>query len=148
MTIFIDADGCPVVDLTVQLASRYRVTCVILCDTSHQIQRTGVQTITVSKGADSVDFALVNRLHPGDIAVTQDYGLAAMCLARGARVLRQDGLEYTTDNIDALLLARHTAKKIRRSGGRLHGNKKRSKQEDQDFEQALIALLTGVKTND
>lgn len=148
MTIFIDADGCPVVDLTVQLASRYRVTCVILCDTSHQIQRTGVQTITVSKGADSVDFALVNRLHPGDIAVTQDYGLAAMCLARGARVLRQDGLEYTTENIDALLLARHTAKKIRRSGGRLHGNKKRSKQEDQDFEQALIALLTGVKTND
>lgn len=148
MTIFIDADGCPVVDLTVQLASRYRVLCVILCDTSHQIQRTGVQTITVSKGADSVDFALVKRLHPGDIAVTQDYGLAAMCLARGARVLRQDGLEYTTDNIDALLLARHTAKKIRRSGGRLHGNKKRSKQEDRDFEQALIALLTGVKTND
>ncbi len=148
MTIFIDADGCPVVDLTVQLARRYHVPCVILCDTSHQIQRTGVQTITVSKGADSVDFALVNRLHPGDIAVTQDYGLAAMCLARGARVLRQDGLEYTTDNIDALLLARHTAKKIRRSGGRLHGNKKRSKQEDQDFEQALIALLTGVKTND
>lgn len=148
MTIFIDADGCPVVDLTVQLASRYHVPCVILCDTSHQIQRTGVQTITVSKGADSVDFALVNRLHPGDVAVTQDYGLAAMCLARGARVLRQDGLEYTTDNIDALLLARHTAKKIHRSGGRLHGNKKRSKQEDRDFEQALIALLTGVKTND
>lgn len=148
MTIFIDADGCPVVDLTVQLARRYHVQCVILCDTSHQIQRTGVQTITVSKGADSVDFALVNRLHPGDIAVTQDYGLAAMCLARGARVLRQDGLEYTTDNIDALLLARHTAKKIRRSGGRLHGNKKRSQQEDRDFERAFIALLTGVKTND
>lgn len=141
MTIFIDADGCPVVDLTVHLAKAYQVPCVILCDTSHQIQRTGVQTITVSKGADSVDFALVNRLHPGDLAVTQDYGLAAMCLARGARVLRQDGLEYTADNIDALLLARHTAKKIRRSGGRLHGSGKRPEEEDRRFERALRCIL-------
>lgn len=144
MTIFIDADGCPVVDLTVELAKAYRVPCVILCDTSHQIQRTGVQTITVSKGADSVDFALVNRLHTGDLAVTQDYGLAAMCLARGARVLRQDGLEYTADNIDALLLARHTAKKIRRSGGRLHGSGKRPKEEDRQFEQTLRRVLEQV----
>ena len=104
--------------------------------------------IAAIKGADSVDFALVNRLHAGDIAVTQDYGLAAMCLARGARVLRQDGLEYTQENIDALLLARHTAKKIRRSGGRLHGNKKRSRQEDRDFEQALTAMITGENTHD
>lgn len=111
MIIFIDADGCPVVDETVHLANTHHIPCVILCDTSHQIRRTGAQTIIVSKGADSVDFALVNRLHTGDIAVTQDYGLAAMCLARGARVLRQDGLEYTQENIDALLLARHTAKK-------------------------------------
>lgn len=83
MIIFIDADGCPVVDETVHLANTHHIPCVILCDTSHQIWRTGAQTIIVSKGADSVDFALVNRLHAGDIAVTQDYGLAAMCLARG-----------------------------------------------------------------
>lgn len=148
MIIFIDADGCPVVDETVHLANTHHIPCVILCDTSHQIWRTGAQTIIVSKGADSVDFALVNRLHAGDIAVTQDYGLAAMCLARGARVLRQDGLEYTQENIDVLLLARHTAKKIRRSGGRLHGNKKRSRQEDRDFEQALTAMITGENTHD
>lgn len=66
-----------------------------------------------AKGVDSVDFALVNLVPPGDVVVTQDYGLAAMCLARGVRILNQDGMEYTADNIDALLLARHTAKKIR-----------------------------------
>ena len=77
MIIFIDADGCPVVDETVHLANTHHIPCVILCDTSHQIWRTGAQTIIVSKGADSVDFALVNRLHAGDIAVTQDYGLGA-----------------------------------------------------------------------
>ena len=148
MNILIDADGCPVVDLTLQIAKQFSVPVIILCDTAHQIEREGAQTLVFDKGADSVDFALVNRLHAGDIAVTQDYGLAAMCLARGARVLRQDGLEYTQENIDALLLARHTAKKIRRSGGRLHGNKKRSRQEDRDFEQALTAMITGENTHD
>lgn len=76
-----------------------------------------------SKGADSVDFALVNLVNSDDIVITQDYGLAAMCLARGARPLSQDGMEYTAEDIDSLLLARHTAKKIRNSGGRLKDRK-------------------------
>ena len=65
MRIYIDADGCPVVDSTLRLAAAHRVETVILCDTSHEIQRPGVQTVTVSKGADSVDFALVNRRAAG-----------------------------------------------------------------------------------
>ena len=84
VTILIDADGCPVVDLTVQTATKYKVPVLILCDTAHQIQRDGAQTLTFDKGADSVDFALVNRVHPGDLVITQDYGLASMCLARRA----------------------------------------------------------------
>ena len=82
VTILIDADGCPVVDLTIQTAAKYKVPVLILCDTAHQIQRDGAQTLTFDKGADSVDFALVNRVHPGDLVITQDYGLASMCLAR------------------------------------------------------------------
>ena len=99
MTILIDADGCPVVDLTLQIAKRLGVPVIILCDTAHQIEREGAQTLVFDKGADSVDFALVNRVKPGDIVVTQDYGLASMCLAKCARVLNQNGLEYTADNM-------------------------------------------------
>lgn len=58
-----------------------------------------------------MDFALVNRVQPGDIVITQDYGLASMCLARQARVLNQDGLEFTAQNIDGLLARRHENKK-------------------------------------
>lgn len=94
-----------------------------------------------SKGADNVDFALINLVRPGDMAVTQDYGLAAMCLARSALVLNQDGMEYTADNIDALLLSRHTAKKIRSAGGRLKGPAKRTAVQDEAFSEALIQLL-------
>lgn len=137
----IDADGCPVVDLTIRLAREFQVECLILCDTSHVFQREGARTLTFSKGADSVDFALVNLAEPGDIVVTQDYGLAAMCLARSAVPLNQDGMEYTADNIDALLLARHTAKKIRSAGGRLKGPQKRTAEQDRRFEDSLRRLL-------
>ena len=142
MTILIDADGCPVVDIAIKIAGCHKIDCVILCDTSHVFERTGAKTITVSKGNDAVDFALVNMVQPGDIVVTQDYALAAMCLARKAVPISQDGMAYTDDNIDALLLARHTAKKIRMSGGRLKGNAKRTPEQSLAFEKKLKELLT------
>ena len=89
-----------------------------------------------------MDFALVNLLLPGDVVITQDYGLAAMCLSRRARVLNQDGMEYTDDNIDALLLARHTAKKIRNAGGRLKGSARRKPEQDEAFARSLHRILT------
>jgi uncharacterized protein YaiI (UPF0178 family) len=141
MRVLIDADGCPVVDIAVALAKKNGVACVILCDTAHHFNREGATTITVEKGADSVDFALVNLVAPGDVVITQDYGLAAMCLARRALPLHQDGMVYTEDNIDALLLARHTARKIRSAGGRLKGPAKRTAEQDRAFTNALAALL-------
>lgn len=142
MTIFIDADGCPVVDLTLKIARELEIPVLLICDTSHQFEREGAQTITVSKGADSADFALVNRVAPGDVVVTQDYGLAAMCLAKRALPLNQDGMVYTNENMDALLQFRHTARKIRNAGGRLKGNAKRDRAvQDKAFADALRKIL-------
>ncbi|SHE52248.1 YaiI/YqxD family protein [Alkalibacter saccharofermentans] len=141
MRILIDGDGCPVIDETIKISSSYNFECLILCDTSHVFERAGAKTLTFSKGADSVDFALVNLLEKNDIVVTQDYGLAAMCLARNALPINQDGMEYTSDNIDSLLLARHTAKKIRSSGKRLKGPKKRTKEQNKVFEDRLKGLI-------
>lgn len=142
MRIVIDRDGCPVVDETIKIARNHGLECLILCDTAHRMEREGAITKVVDQGADSVDFALVNLLQKGDIVVTQDYGLAAMCLAKGARPIHQDGMEYTADNIDALLLARHTAQKIRRGGGRLRGSSKRTREQDEAFVRALEQILS------
>lgn len=95
----------------------------------------------MDKGADSVDFCLVNLIQKGDIAVTQDYGLAAMCLSKRAIVLDQDGKEYTNENISGLLEFRAVSKKIRQSGGRLKGMPKRTISQDIAFEQALRETL-------
>ena len=141
MQIWIDADGCPVVDITVQLAKQAGIRCTILCDTSHVFEKDGAQTLTVSKGADSVDFALENRVRPGDLVVTQDDGLAAMCLARRARPMHPNGWMYDSSNMEALLLQRHTAKKIRMAGGRLKGNAKRMPEQNAAFSAALQTWL-------
>lgn len=141
MKVFVDADGCPVVNITLAACEKFHIACTLLCDTAHEIVRPGAQTLVFDKGADSVDFAIVNRVSPGDLVVTQDYGLASMCLARKAVVLHQDGWQYTPYNIDALLHQRHESKRYRNAGGRLKGPSKRTKEQDKAFEAALCALL-------
>ncbi len=143
MRILIDADGCPVVDIAVAVARRFSVSCHIFCDTAHVFDKEGAETHILPKGADSADFALVNFARRGDIVITQDYGLASMALSRGALCINQDGDEYTDDNIDALLLARHTAKKIRNSGGRLKGPPKRTPEQNLRFEKKLTEIIRG-----
>ncbi len=141
MRLFIDADGCPVVRLAVKLAHGRGVESIICCDSAHEFFVDGAKTVTVSTGADSVDFYLVNQLQKGDIVVTQDYGLAAMCLGKGARALNQNGMVYEDGNIDALLYSRYSAKKARLAGERLRGPKKRSPDCDTAFAAALVNLL-------
>lgn len=144
MKIFIDADGCPVVRNTVKIAKKINIGCVIICDTAHRIEIDNAETIVVEQGADSVDFRLVNLIDKGDIVITQDYGLAAMCLSKQAVVLNQDGKQYTEENISGLLEFRAIGKKIRRSGGRTKGMSKRTREQDMAFESALMKLLENV----
>ena len=139
--VLIDADACPVVDIAVKLCREYGIECLLLCDTAHEMYRDGAKTFVFDKGADSVDFALVQRVETGDVVVTQDYGLASMCLAKQAHVLHQDGWFYTQYNIDALLFQRHESRKFRASGGRIKGPHKRTKDQDDAFYNTLKTIL-------
>ncbi len=148
MKIFIDADGCPVVKITVKTAKDYEIPAIIVCDTSHHFESDDAQVVTVSKGADSVDFKIANMLSVGDVVITQDYGLAAMVLARKALAINQDGMIYDDNNIDALLLSRHTAAKIRRGGGRLRGPTKRSESQNKKFLESLTQVIENYKSGE
>ena len=140
--LYIDGDACPVTDICIKVCKSYGAECIIICDFNHNINRTGATTITVSKGSDSADFALVNSIDSkNSIVVTADYGLAAMCLARAATVINPDGLLYTNDNIDNLLFTRHISKKERMAGNRTKGPKKRTHQNDLDFLKSLILCI-------
>jgi uncharacterized protein YaiI (UPF0178 family) len=144
-TILIDADACPVVNETIRIAKQFGFRCILICDTAHEMHRDGAETIIVSKGADAVDFVLVNRVEKDDIVVKQDYGLAAMVLAKKGHPIDQNGRLYTNENIDQLLYARHNAQKVRMAGGRLRGPKKRSKESNVKFEENLIKLCDRLR---
>lgn len=143
MKVLIDADACPVVDIAVRLCKQHGIPCLLLCDTAHIMHKDGAETLIFDKGADSVDFALVNRANPSDIVITQDYGLASMCLGKRVRVIHQDGWEYTEYNISGLMEQRHAAKKHRLAGGRVKGPAKRTKAQDTAFEKAFQQMLQG-----
>lgn len=141
MRILIDADGCPVVNLTVETAKANNIECIILCDTSHIFSFDGVKTVTVEQGLDSVDFKLVNMLNENDIVVTQDYALAAMCLAKKGRPLNQNGIIFNNENINGFLTSRHINKKALKNGKRIKGPKKRTEDKNEAFKKSLIKLI-------
>lgn len=148
MTVFVDADACPVVGLVEGISMRRGVPVVLLCDTNHVLRSDYSQIVTVDAGADAVDLALVNRCRRGDVVVTQDYGVAAMALSKGAFVLHQSGREFTEENITGLLSQRAMAQKARRARAKHHlkGPAKRTPEDDRRFAAALEALLTRIFT--
>lgn len=141
MKILVDADACPVKAIIVREAKKRNIPVTMFIDTSHELHDGYSEVITVDKARDSADFALIKRLEPGNIVVTQDYGVAAMALAKKGIPLNQNGLIYNSDNIGALLEERHISAKIRRGGGRTGGFSKRTKEDDKRFEKALLSLL-------
>ena len=141
MQILVDADACPVKQIIVRLAKQNNIPVTMLTDTSHELYDGYSKIITVDKQADSVDYALMGLLTHEDIVVTQDFGLAAMVIGKGARAVNQSGLIFTDANMDRLLMERYIGAKVRRGGGRTKGPAKRTKKDDTKFESALIKLL-------
>lgn len=142
MTIYIDADACPVTRIAERIAKAHGIPVTLLCDTNHLLTSDYSTVRVVGAGADAVDFVLINLCRRGDIVVTQDYGVAAMALGKGAKAIHQSGRWYTDENIDLLLMERHLAGKARRSGKHhLKGPAKRTTEDDQRFAESFERLI-------
>ena len=141
--IFVDADACPVVSIVENIAYKYSVLVTLLCDTNHVLESDYSEVIVVGAGADAVDYKLISICHKGDIVVSQDYGVAAMALGKGAYAIHQSGKWYTNDNIDRMLMERHLNKKARRSSGKNHikGPKKRTPEDDEHFSESFERMI-------
>lgn len=141
MKILVDADACPVKEIIEAVAMKMLIPVIMLIDTSHILTSDYSEIVMVSKAPDAVDFALINRTAKGDIVVTQDYGVAAMALGKGAYAIHPGGKLYTDHNIDVMLFERDIAKKLRRAGERIPShNKKRTSQDNDRFEEAFMKL--------
>ena len=132
MRVFVDADACPVVGIIEKVAREHNVPVTLLCDTNHVLSSAYSEVIVVGAGADAVDYKLISICHKGDIVVSQDYGVAAMALGKGAYAIHQSGKWYTNENIDQMLMERHLNKKARRASRKNHlkGPRKRASESD------------------
>ena len=143
MRILVDADACPVVSIVEHIAKKYQISVILLCDTNHILQSDYSEVLTVGAGADAVDFKLVSVCQKDDIVVTQDYGVAAMILGKGAYGIHQSGRWYTNENIDQMLMERHLNKKARRASGKNHlkGPRKRTAEDDEHFRASFEKMI-------
>ena len=144
--VLVAADACPVIRIVERIAKGHGVSVTLLCDTNHVLTSDYADVKVIGAGADAVDFALINLCRRGDVVVTQDYGVAALALGKGAYAIHQSGGLYTQDNIDQMLMERHLARKARMGKGKHHlkGPKKRTKEEDEAFETVFRKLLMQI----
>ncbi|KAF1299492.1 hypothetical protein BAU15_02290 [Enterococcus sp. JM4C] len=144
MKLFIDGDGSPVKEETIELARKYQLPVVIVTSVDHYTTKEYPDFVTfvyVDKGADSADYRIVGLTKPGDVLVTQDYGLASLVLSKGVRVIHQLGKEYTSDNIETMLEQRYFSAKLRKAGQRTKGPKAFTSEDRERFEESLEAII-------
>ena len=148
MHIYVDADACPVIGIVERIAKSHNIAVTLLCDTNHYLTSDYSEVVYVGAGADAVDFKLVNLCTRDDIVVTQDYGVAAMALSKGAYAIHQSGKWYTTDNIDQMLMQRHITKCAKRASSKNHikGHKKRSNEDNIHFAESFEKLVLLAQT--
>ncbi|PKM83719.1 MAG: hypothetical protein CVU88_01520 [Firmicutes bacterium HGW-Firmicutes-13] len=142
MKIIVDADACPksVLQTCLEIGRKHDMPVWTVASFNHHIQ--SEHHVVVGNSPQEADLKVMNLSEPGDIAVTQDWGLAAMLLGKGVKCLSPDGRKFKTRQIEFLLEEREVRAKVRRSGGRTRGPKKRTKEKNRQFEVCLEKLLT------
>ena len=146
-TLFIDADACPVTRDALAIARARAVPVVLVANATQNLARytgrPGVEAVQVSGGRDAADFAIIEQLAQGDVVVTQDIGLAAMVLGRGARAISPRGRMYSPTTIDMELAVRHAEQRHRRAGGRTKGPSPFEDEDRERFAAVLKRVLSG-----
>jgi uncharacterized protein YaiI (UPF0178 family) len=144
MKILVDADACPVKDIILELARQRNLKVIWVVSLNHYSQgEDPMEVVVVDVLPQAVDIALINRVEPKDIVVTQDYGLAALVLGKKGKVISPTGYVFTERTMGALLERRHLQVTARRAGFRIKGPRKRNPEDDQRFQRNFIHLLDG-----
>ena len=145
MRIIIDGDACPRVNMIDELAKEYSVELILYCDIYHNIDLEYGEVKRVDNGFQSVDMYIMNECRSKDLIVTQDYGVASITLNKGCFCINPNGFIYNDENMDRLLFERHLKSKIRQSGGKIKGPKKRSEKDDIALKNCIIRILESNK---
>lgn len=143
MTVFVDADSCPVKKEIIQIASAFSVELVFVASYAHMSNEfPSVKWAYVDSIKEAADLYIMNHISKGDIVITQDIGLASTLLAKGVYVLSPRGILFEEKEIETALELRHLSAKARRRGIYGKGPKPFSEKDRENFKQELTKLLS------
>lgn len=147
-TIVVDGDACPVKKETVAVARMFNIPVVMVSSYNHVLKaEEGVTVVQVDNGDQSADIYIANHISPGDIVLTQDYGLAALALGKRCKVLSFRGHTYEDATMDFMLESRHAKAVERRRGHYSKGPKAITVEEKTFFQHKLTKLLRFLQEN-
>ena len=145
MKLLVDADACPksVLRICTRVAEKYGLPVITVASFNHRIESD--HHVIVGADPQETDFKIINSAEAGDVVVTQDWGLAAIVLGKGARSLSPAGREFRPERIEFLMEERDVKAKFRRRGGRTKGPRKRTSEDDERFEACLERIISQQK---
>ena len=143
MTIYVDADACPVKEEVYKVAARFRMRVAVVANAFMVVPRVDwIERVVVPAGPDVADDWIAERAGAGDVVVTADMPLAGRCVAAGAAVLAPDGREWTPANIGAALATRNLMTDLRSAGVDTRGPKPFGAKDRSAFLSALDRVMT------
>jgi uncharacterized protein YaiI (UPF0178 family) len=146
LSIFVDADGCPVKEEVYRVAGRYGLTVTLVANKPINAPlKSWIRMQVVPGGFDAADDFIAEKAGPGDIVVTADIPLAARCVPRGARVLGHKGRLFTEESIGEALAVRNLTAELRSAGLVTGGPSAFDRRDRSRFLQALDELIQGIK---
>lgn len=142
VTVYVDADACPVKEEISKTCKLFSVDIFFIASYAHVSNKSDKHWVFVDSDRESVDLYIVNHTKSGDIVITQDHGLASLLTDRGVRVLSNRGEEYSESEMNHTLFKRYLSAKQRRSGSRVKGPRKLTKDDRIRFREALERILS------
>lgn len=146
MRVIIDGDACPVIKISEKICKNNNVPLIIVKNHAHQIYSRYAEVISVDGRSENADFKIANLTQPGDLVITQDYGLCAMVIAKEGFCINQYGQEINRVNVDLYLHRRDFNLQMRKKHKTYTKFKKRTKKDDQAFKESFEKLIKKAKT--
>jgi uncharacterized protein len=148
VTIYVDADACPVKQEVYRVAARHGLPVHVVSNSAVAVPRDPlIARVVVPSGPDAADDWIVERAGPSAIVITADVPLAARCVKAGATVLAPDGRVFDDASIGLALATRNLMDSLRSAGETTAGPKPFSPRDRSAFLGALDRAVVRLKWN-
>jgi uncharacterized protein YaiI (UPF0178 family) len=146
ITIYIDADACPVKAEIYRVAERYGIQVYLVSNSYIAAPREPIiERVVVSSGPDAADDWIAERAAPGSIVVTADIPLAHRSIKAGAGVIAPNGRILEEASIGMALATRNLMDELRSAGQMTGGPKPFDRRDRSNFLSNLDLMITRLK---